>query len=379
MRLFLLVFLLLYGSAHGYLLLRLGRAFPHLRGWWAVAVTWCLLMLAAPILTRVLEQKGQTALASVAAYVGYCWMGLLFVFLSLSLGLELVRLVRWLAHFLLPVSWVVLPGPRSWFLACLGCATLIAIYGGFEAAHLRTEQLVIATPKLPPGSPKIRIVQITDLHIGLIVGCRQVQQLVERVQQLQPDLLVATGDLVDGHISHVDGVSRLLRGITPPLGMYAVFGNHEYYVGSGTSHSFLEQAGFRVLRQQELLVGKHLALAGVDDPAGKRYGIQPDPDEHALLSLLPKDRFVLLLKHRPEVVSENRGLFDLQLSGHVHKGQIFPFNVLTWLQFPVRAGMNQLEGGGLLYVSRGTGTWGPPIRFLAPPEVTVIDLVPAKN
>lgn len=379
MSLFLLVFLLLYGSAHGYLLLRLGYAFPQLRGWWPAPLLWCLLMMAAPVVNRVLEREGQTALASVMAYVGYCWMGLLFVFLTLSLGLELVRLLRWLAHFMLPVSWAVLPGPRSWFLACLGCSILITGYGWFEAADLRTEQLEVATRKLPPGSPKIRIVQISDLHIGLIVGCGQVQRLVDRVQQLKPDLLVATGDIVDGHISHVDGVSGMLRTLQPPLGMYVVFGNHEYYAGSGMSRSFLDHAGFSILRQQTQSVGERLVLVGVDDPAGMRFGVQTAPDEHALLSSLSKNRFVILLKHRPEVVQKNQGLFDLQLSGHVHKGQIFPFNLLTWLRFPVHAGMNRLNGDSLLYVSRGTGTWGPPIRFLAPPEVTVIDLVPAKN
>jgi len=220
---------------------------------------------------------------------------------------------------------------------------------------------------------------ITDLHVGLIVGVDQVQRLVTAIKREKPDLVVATGDTVDGLISHSNGVSALLHEITAPLGKFAVFGNHEYYVGLGQSRRFLEQSGFKVLQNQTALTGDNLALVGVDDPAASRFGQYQPVDEAVLLTSVPKERFLILLKHRPEMGAGSSGLFDLQLSGHVHKGQIFPFNLLTWLRFPVRAGMNRLAGGSRLYVSRGTGTWGPPIRFLAPPELTVIDLVPESS
>jgi hypothetical protein len=114
----------------------------------------------------------------------------------------------------------------------------------------------------------------------------------------------------------------------------------------------------------------------VDDPAGGEYA---NTDEPAVLSAIPEGRFALLLKHRPYVDEKSLGLFDLQLSGHTHKGQIFPFTLVVKLLFPVDAGRVNMENGSTLYVSRGTGTWGPPIRFLSPPEVTVIDLVPSKQ
>jgi len=116
----------------------------------------------------------------------------------------------------------------------------------------------------------------------------------------------------------------------------------------------------------------------VDDPAGKYYGLEADTQEKGILSSLSGGRFVLFLKHRPFVAQESIGRFDLQLSGHTHKGQIFPFSLVTWLYYPRHAGcLNPLDGC-YLYVSRGTGTWGPPIRFLSPPEVTVIDLIHSK-
>lgn len=379
MKLFMLSFLLIYGAVHVYFLMRLLLAFPQLKGWWFLPGSWCLLMVAAPVLVRLLEKQGQTLLASVSAYLGYCWMGLLFIFLSLSLLFELIRFLRWSMHFFLLLPEFSLLSPRPFFLISFILAILISCYGWFEAHNMKVEYHTVTTSKLPKGAAKLRIVQISDLHIGLIVGHQQVQKLVERVKGLKPDLMVATGDIVDGHISHVDGVSGLLHELQSPLGMVAVFGNHEYYAGLGSSRSFLEQSGFRVLQDQAVLVGENLALVGVDDPAAKRFGAPVGVKEAELLSEIPTGRFVLLLKHRPVVDQGSLGHFDLQLSGHVHKGQIFPFNLLTWLSFPVRAGMNQVAGGGQLYVNRGTGTWGPPIRFLAPPEVTVIDLEPREK
>ena len=379
MNLFLLVFLLIYGAVNTWFVFRLIQAFPSLQNWWLFPVGWCLLMVAAPILSRLLEQEGQTFAASLAAYIGYSWMGLLFLFVSLSAVLELLRLLHWLAHFFLQLPASALLSPRPGFVCCFGLALLISCYGWFEAGYLKVEHHTIITSKLPKGAARVRVVQISDLHIGLIVGSQQVQQLVAAVKTLKPDLLVATGDIVDGHISHVDGISQMLHELQPPLGMVAVLGNHEYYAGLGSSRRFLELSGFQLLQDQTALVGEHLALVGVDDPAAQRFGRNGISDETNLLGGIPHNRFVLLLKHRPVVVQKSIGQFDLQLSGHVHKGQIFPFNLLTWLNFPVRAGMNQLADGSRLYVSRGTGTWGPPIRFLAPPELTVIDLEPDKK
>jgi hypothetical protein len=118
-----------------------------------------------------------------------------------------------------------------------------------------------------------------------------------------------------------------------------------------------------------------LNLAGVDDPAGQTLGLAAGLPEKELLSSLPRDKFTVFLRHRPIVDRDSLGLFDLQISGHTHKGQIFPFVILTRFFFPYYSGFFELPGRAVLYVSRGSGTWGPPIRFLAPPEVTVYELV----
>nr|MCU0583580.1 hypothetical protein [Syntrophales bacterium] len=142
---------------------------------------------------------------------------------------------------------------------------------------------------------------------------------------------------------------------------------------------FTKGAGFDVLRGEVRDVGGVLTLVGVDDPAGRGFDLRGRSDgERDLMAGLSRDRFVLFLKHRPVIEEESLGLFDLQLSGHTHRGQIFPFNHVVDLYFSRSSGLHDL-GHSHIYVSRGSGTWGPPIRFLAPPEVTVIEIVNRKR
>jgi len=165
--------------------------------------------------------------------------------------------------------------------------------------------------------------------------------------------------------------------VKPRYGKFAITGNHEFYAGIDQALEFTEKAGFTLLRGQGQTIGGLINIAGVDDIQARAYGGFHGVSEQQLLSGFSNNLFTLFLKHRPLVNKEGIGLFDLQLSGHVHKGQIFPFSILTWLYYPTQAGFAALSERSGLYVSRGSGTWGPPIRFLSPPEVTLIELVPA--
>lgn len=379
MNLFLLTFFLIYGSAHGYFLLRAWQGLALGRSGIMLLSAWLVAMILAPIAVQLLERGGHERSAQACAYVGYLWMGFLFLFVALMLSLDLLRAARHLAGFFVQTPTIVLFAQRPLFLLCCLTAALAVGYGWFEAKQVRTEQVTLSTDKLPPGTQRVRIALISDLHVGLIVRDERVGRVVEAIQQAAPDLVVASGDIVDGHVSHIDGVSEMFRRLAPPLGMFAVYGNHEYYAGLGQATAFLQRSGFQVLRGDYREVGGFLTVVGVDDPVARQHGSYRPDDEARLLAAVPAERFVVLIKHRPEVAGDSRGRFDLQLSGHVHKGQVFPFNLLTWLRFPVQAGLSRLQEGSWLYVSRGSGTWGPPIRVLSPPEVTVIDLVPTST
>ena len=187
---------------------------------------------------------------------------------------------------------------------------------------------------------------------------------------------MSTGDLLDGQIDGIDHLAKAFQEINPPYGKYAVNGNHEYYVGVDRSRDFCKKAGFALLENRAIDIPGLLVLVGVNDAAAGRFGLSNKGAEKKLLSQWPKERFVLLLKHRPQLDPETKALFDLQLSGHTHRGQIFPFSLIIKMLYPVASGLLKLPEGGVLYVNRGSGTWGPPMRLFAPPEVTVIDLVP---
>ena len=188
-----------------------------------------------------------------------------------------------------------------------------------------------------------------------------------------PNVIVSTGDMTDASPERLAEDVRMLAEVRAPLGKFAIFGNHEFYNGIDNSTRFHEAAGFVLLRQQAVEPDSHLRIVGVDDPAG---GSASRNDEDAVLPAQADGLFTLLLKHRPQAAQGSLGRYDLQLSGHTHGGQIFPFHVFSRLAFPLGPGLHQLTERSALYLSRGSGTWGPPMRVLAPPEVTIIRLEP---
>jgi hypothetical protein len=372
--LFITTFTSIYAGMHLYAFLKLRRALALSGIATALIAAFMILMILTPIIVRVVESADFERTAKVFATVGYTWMGFLFLFFSASLALDVWRFLVYVVEGLGKVNLTSLGfSARLGFFLPLLLAVLAAGYGIFEALNIRSENVVIKSPKI---TRPIRIAQVSDVHLGLMIREARLERILEKVKAAAPDLLVSTGDLVDGQTDNLNGVGNLLKEIKAPLGKYAVTGNHELYAGLDRSLDFTKQAGFRVLRGESARVEGLITIAGVDDPVVTGYARSRGVPEKELLSGLPKDKFTLFLKHRPEVEKSAIGLFDLQLSGHAHKGQIFPFSLIHYFIYDHLSGLYDLPSGARIYVSRGSGTWGPPIRFLAPPEVTIIDLVP---
>jgi predicted MPP superfamily phosphohydrolase len=192
---------------------------------------------------------------------------------------------------------------------------------------------------------------------------------------LKPDLLVSTGDLYDGGLRERSTIIDLFRDLEAPYGKYACTGNHEFIHGIEQTSEFTLEAGFKLLRNESIRQGDFLCVAAVDDPAGSSFGSASVVSEEDVFNSLSPDRLNIFLKHQPRIGAKSIGKFDLQLSGHTHKGQIFPFTLIVSLFYPYMDGLFDLGDSSYLYVSRGTGTWGPPIRFLTFPEITVIDFI----
>ncbi len=375
MILFLAVFLLIYGGMHAYLFARVRAAAVLPASMTFPFILLLLLMVFMPVIVRYAEQQGYHSFGRIAAWTGFVWMGWILLFCAWAMAFDLFRAgVMVFGKISRQDLSSLIAGPRSVLLVLFVLSAATAAYGYVEARHIRTEYVQLASTKLPRGINRLRIVQISDVHVGLLNRDGHLLRIAEAVRKAEPDILVSTGDLVDGQVCVYNGYAAILSGITPRYGKFAVTGNHEFYAGLKEAKCFHEDAGFTLLRGQRVNIGDIIAIAGVDDPTARQMKLGPSANENDLLSGLSPERFRLLLKHRPLVDKAAIGLFDLQLSGHVHKGQIFPFSILTWLYYPVQAGLADVGSGSTLYVSRGTGTWGPPIRVLSPPEVTVIDI-----
>jgi len=377
--LFLITFFLLYGIMHLYVYRKAKAALSLNTSQLVSLITWILLMVFAPFIIRYSERLGFELLAQLMSYIGYIWMGALFLFIAISFLIDILRVIIYLAGKLLQQDLtVIMPAARGVFFFTIIIVLCICGYGYYEAKNIRTEKVIIETSRLSNNISRLRIVQISDVHLGLIVREARLKKIINIVEDSNPDILVSTGDLVDGQINELDGLSDLFKVINPVYGKFAITGNHEFYAGLDQAIAFTEKSGFTLLRGKAVNINGVINIAGVDDKTAERYGLRVNIDEATLLAGLDQGLFTLLLKHRPRVNEDSVGLFDLQLSGHTHKGQIFPFSLITAMYFSQDSGFIHLQDSSSLYVSRGTGTWGPPIRFLSPPEITIIDIVPKK-
>jgi predicted MPP superfamily phosphohydrolase len=367
---FLTVFLSIYAAMHALVYRGIRPVLTPRPRSRRTTLSFMALMVISPILIRGLEQLRLEEGARLLAFISYSWMALVFLsFAGFVAVFAWDLLLRPLARLHRGAAEYYLHGARCAVLVPT-LAMLLCTYGFFEANYLKTETLIINTDKLPAESKPIRIVQISDLHLGLIHRHAKLEQIITQIELLQPDLLVATGDIVDARVDQLAGLAEIFARLSPPLGKYAITGNHEYYSGLEQALEFLERSGFTVLHNQAVKVGP-LILAGVDDPAGGLIA-----DEATLIETADLCQFTILLKHRPLVTPAAEEFFELQLSGHTHRGQIVPFNLVTALEYPMQNGLYRLATGTRLYASRGTGTWGPPVRIFSPPEITLIELAP---
>lgn len=376
MPLLLPIFFLIYGSMHAYLYYKLEsvwRLSLEVRG---SLLIFMVIMVLMPLLVHLQNKRGSGFSARFMAYFGYTWMGFLLLFVTIFLTADaynlLIRLTGIIFH--LDLSKCYLAG-RSAFLLLTLLVIATAVYSLFNAQRIRTERITLATSKLPAGVEKLTIAQISDLHLGLIVRHSLLEKTIAALVKAKPDLVVSTGDLVDAEINHVNGLTELFHQIKPKYGKFAVIGNHDFYAGLDEAILFTQRAGFRLLRGEGITVGGIFNIAGIDDQAPHFLDGGFSPREEDVLAPLPRKLYTIFLKHRPEVNEAAPQLFDLQLSGHTHAGQIFPFRLVVRLFFSRLSGLYELPGQSYLYVSQGTGTWGPPMRFLASPQITVIEIV----
>jgi predicted MPP superfamily phosphohydrolase len=252
----------------------------------------------------------------------------------------------------------------------VGMTILLFSWSAGEARRLRIRPLDLPGLSVPRT---VKIAFFTDLHLSPYGNKAAAERTLALLKATEPDIILCGGDLLDATTAEIRDELLALADLKPPLGKYAVLGNHEYYAGLSNSLAAYQLAGFKLLRAERVEPLPGLSIGGVDDLHGLAAGDICFWDEDKALPHAGTPGAAILLKHKPVVTEIGAARSNLQLSGHTHGGQIFPFHILVGLFFEKGFGLYH-ENGRWLYVSNGSGTWGPPLRLFARPEVTLITL-----
>jgi predicted MPP superfamily phosphohydrolase len=337
------------------------------------------LLLALFPVSRLWAAYDFNSLNRFITFLASCWMGISFLLVLCAAGSDLVLFS--LRKTALPprisLSRILYYRKVLVFVSVAGCLG-IGGYGLWEAQQVGVTRIEIPLRRLAPDLDKLSLVQLSDIHYGMLHENGRLSDLVRRVNELHPDLVVFTGDLVDADVSHMEEMAGPLSRLKASYGLFAVMGNHEFFAGASRVEAIMKQAGIQVLRNEVRVLPGGLQVLGIDDPAVARRGGHL-PDFEGLIKGLDANRPSVLLYHQPIHFEEvSAGKVGLQLSGHIHGPQLLPMVPLARLFYPRMQGLFRLEDS-YLYVSRGVGTGGPPMRLGSPPEIVYIRLRSPKS
>jgi predicted MPP superfamily phosphohydrolase len=309
---------------------------------------------------------GKSIVAIPLGYVGYIWMGIISIALS-------VFILQMIAAWILP--------SQVKFITQI--AIIIVLVGsGFSLVNAawqpRVKEIKIPISKLPMELSGFSIVELADLHLERIKSAKWLESIVEKTDSLHPDVIAIVGDLTDEDIRKNHGFVNALKQLSAKYGIFAVTGNHEYYRGLQAFFALCDSLDITVLKNSHVTVANSVEIVGVNDETGKGYpGGGPDLDE--AMSGCDVTKPVILLSHQPLNFKEavEKGV-DLQLSGHVHAGQIPPMDLIVMFYYKYPYGLYHI-GSSFIYTTSGTDIWGPPMRLFSRSEIVKFILVPAKS
>jgi len=327
---------------------------------------------------RLLMALSRRPLTSVLVEVGTFHMAVMLYGFMAVLAIDLVRLVNAFIPFL-PKSLFgesARTGPVV-FAAAAGAVALTIAWGAWNATRLRTVDLDLSVPRKAGVADRLTVVLASDLHLGALVGPSRLEKVVARMKALDPDVVLFAGDIVDESVTpEIEAkLGAIMRKLSARLGLYAAPGNHEFYSGLETNLACLRSCGITVLQDQAVGVGGAFALVGRRDPSSLKPGetrlsIPGILSASGLDASLP----IVVIDHQPLHLEEAEAAgAALQLSGHTHDGQIFPFDLINGLIYELNWG-HLRKGGTHYYVTSGAGTWGPPIRVGSRAEIVRIRL-----
>jgi len=334
-----------------------------------------LFLFSAYIIGRFLERKFMNAVSAFFIWVGSFWLGAMVYFLLAVILNDITRLLNLIFVFF-PDSFYSQKYEIVFFLIVTAVVLLVVIIGYLNARNPVIKKLDIPINKKAGKLKTLRIAMASDIHLGTIIDRNRLRKIVNKINLLNADIILLPGDVVDEDIGPVikQNQGELLRKLSSKYGVYAITGNHEYIGGAEAACNYLTEHGITELRDSSVLIDNSFYLIGREDRASKGFaGILRKP-LNVLLEGINKDLPLILMDHQPVHLddAEKNGI-DLQLSGHTHHGQLWPFNYITRKIYEVSMGY-KLKGNTHYYVSCGVGSWGPPIRTGNRPEILMIDL-----
>lgn len=375
---FITVFLLVFFSINYYVFRRGRQAlenYPKAKKYFG----WGFWILPASLLLgRVLENWFINIVSATFIWVGSIWLGALTYFVLVCVIVDVGRVLIRVFHISSP--WLLFDGKRKFSLgvSIVVLVFLITLGGTVSVFFPVTRTIDITIPKKSLSNDQdIRMIVASDIHLGTLVGKVRFNKLKETIDTIQPDVVVFAGDIVDEDIGPVikGDIGDALMDIQPPLGFFGITGNHEYIGGVEASVAYLTSHGIQILRDQAVLVGDSFYLVGREDVSSDRMGGKTRKSLAELFADVPDNAPVVLLDHQPfdlRSVAEF-GKVDLQISGHTHNGQLWPFNYIVKMIYEIAYGYGKI-GDTQFYVSNGYGTWGPPLRIGNRPEIVIMNI-----
>lgn len=334
-----------------------------------------LFLFLSYIAGRFLERKFLNSLSAFFVWVGSFWLAAMVYFLFFTVLIDLAQLVN-LIFKIFPGNFYSEKNNFLFFIAVNSAVFLIVAAGFINAKSPALKTIKLAINK-PAGKLKtLKIAAASDLHLGTIINRGRLKDIVEKINLLNPDIILLPGDIVDEDIGPVikQNAGELLRELSSKYGVYAVTGNHEYIGGVEPAVKYLQDHGIKLLRDEVLLIENSFYIAGREDRSSRGFAGIKRKSLHEILSGINSSLPVILMDHQPAKLNEaEENGVDLQLSGHTHHGQLWPFNYITKKVYEVSRGYKQ-KGNTHYYISSGAGTWGPPVRTGSRPEILLIEI-----
>jgi len=364
------IVLAIYGSVNYYVFIRGWQAIPQDSRWRVPYLALFLFLALSYIIGRVLEKIWLSVVSDVFVWIGSFWLAMFFYFFLIVVVIDLARLVNhWFPFFqLISENYVKLK--QVTLLASVGIVLVIILYGFINACAFRVRNLDLVISK-KTNMKKLNIAVASDIHLGTIVGRKRFCKIVNKINELNPDLILLPGDIVDEDLAPVirENLGDALLHLKSKFGVYAVTGNHEYIGGVEPAVKYLNEHGVAVLRDSVVKIDESIFIVGREDRSIRQFSGNQRRSLTELMNQVDKNFPIILMDHQPFGLNEaaENGV-DLQLSGHTHHGQIFPNNFITNAVYEKSRGYLK-KGATHIYVSCGVGTWGPPVRLGSRPEI----------